>query len=153
MTRVVHAGTLRPELPVHRALEPRERGEHLPAAGVGLPRRVVRVERYKRFFHLALLAPGVPSRVHRGAVPRVAVPAEVERGEAAYVPDALAVDGELSDKLDDVRSALAHRVPEDKRHREYGQHLPPELASLEREHVLELSLHLRLVREVTPVLG
>mmetsp|Transcript_3208 Transcript_3208/g.12641 ORF Transcript_3208/g.12641 Transcript_3208/m.12641 type:complete len:296 (+) Transcript_3208:2088-2975(+) len=121
--RVVHAGGLGSDAGVDGALEPRQRGEHLPAAGVGLPSGIVRVEGDEGFLHLALLAPRVPSRVGRGAVPRVAVPAKVERGEAAYVADALAVDGELPYELDDIRSALAHRVPQDKRHREYGQHL------------------------------
>ena len=123
LSRVVHAGALRADVRVERALEPRQRGEHLPPPRVGLPSGIVRVEGDEGFLHLALLAPRVPSRVGRGAVPRVAVPAKVKRGEAAYVADTLAVDGELPYELDDIRSALAHRVPQDKRHREYGQHL------------------------------
>jgi hypothetical protein len=70
------------------------------------------------------------------------VPLEVEDGEATDVADAIDVDGELSEEVDDGRCAFGERKPEDKWSEDDGEEFGDKDLDFHREELAELVVDL-----------
>jgi hypothetical protein len=71
----------------------------------------------------------------------VAVSLEVKYGKAAHIPEAVDVDGELPEKVDDRRRARGQREPEDERRQHDAGEVRHEVNRFHSEELAELRVH------------
>mmetsp|Transcript_4303 Transcript_4303/g.12401 ORF Transcript_4303/g.12401 Transcript_4303/m.12401 type:complete len:285 (+) Transcript_4303:1310-2164(+) len=128
-----------------------QRPQQLLGGGAGIPPGVRGREGQQRLLHLALTAPGRLRAVHRRAVARVAMAAQVKPGKATHVPEAIHVCRVVPHKRHNVVCAGGEGEVEHEGSEQDRQHLLSQQDGLEGEQRLEGPLHLPRVRPPPPV--